>query len=377
MEVTTKYKIEFVDLKRQYESLKKEIDTAIHSCIDQTRFIGGTVVTDFAENFAAYCDVKYCIPCANGTDALEIGIKALGIGEGAEVIVPVNSFVASAEAVSNNGAEVVFCDIDPYSYNINPTKIESLITPRTRAIMPVHLYGRVADMDPIMDIAKKYHLLIIEDASQAHGALYKGRKAGAFGDLATFSFFPGKNLGAYGDAGAIVTNNEKTALLCKKIANHGRIAKYDHDMIGRNSRMDSIQAAILNVKLKYIEQWIHTRFRIAQWYHKALKGIPQIHLPKDRPDERSAYHLYVIRVPKEHRQSLQQFLKENDIATGIHYPITLATLDAYAFLKHQPEDFSVASSYVEELLSLPIFPELTEKEVKYVGEKVRAYFEGV
>ena len=377
METTTKYKIEFVDLKKQYQSIKKEIDEAIHSCIDQTRFIGGTVVSDFAKSFASYCEVKYCIPCANGTDALEIGIKALGIGKGDEVIVPVNSFVASAEAVSNNGAKVVFCDIDPSSYNINPARIESLITPRTKAIMPVHLYGRVADMEPIMAIAKKHHLLIIEDASQAHGALYKGRKAGTFGNLAIFSFFPGKNLGAYGDAGAIVTNDEKLALLCKKIANHGRIAKYDHDLIGRNSRLDSIQAAILNVKLRYIKQWTNARFRVAQWYHQALNNIPQIHLPKDEQNEQSAYHLYVIRVSKEHRQPLQRFLKENGISTGIHYPITLANLEAYASLNHRPEDFPIANAYTKEVLSLPIFPELTKSEVVYIGEKLKEYFKRV
>jgi len=323
MSVATKFQIEFVDLKRQYLSIKDEIDAAMQSCIDQTRFIGGKPVSDFNEKFAAFCGVKHCIPCGNGTDALEIGVKALGIGAGDEVIIPVNSFVATAEAISNNGGEVVMCDVDPKSYNIDPTKIEALITPKTKAIIAVHLYGRIADMDPILALAKKYNLFVIEDSAQAHGAIYKGKKAGTFGDFATFSFFPGKNLGAYGDAGAIVTNNTELGQLCQKIANHGRIAKYDHDLIGRNSRLDSIQAAVLNVKMNYIEDWTNTRFKIAKWYHQALKGIDQIVTPTDRKDEQSAYHLYVIRVPKAQRMALKEFLKNRGIATGIHYPVTL------------------------------------------------------
>jgi len=369
-----KHKIQFVDLKRQYLAYKDEIDEAIQQCLDNTAFIGGKAVQQFADHFAAFCETNYCVPCGNGTDALEIGIQALGIGAGDEVIVPANSFVASAEAVSNNQAEVVFCDIHPESYNIDPARLEALIGPKTKAIMVVHLFGRVADMDPIMALAKKHQLYVIEDASQAHGARYKGKKAGNFGDFGVFSFYPGKNLGAYGDGGAIVCNDEALYLKMKKIANHGRVAKYDHDMIGRNSRLDGLQAVVLNVKLPYLQSWCDRRYEIAQLYHRLLADIPQVQRPVDGAAERSVYHLYVVRVDKEVRKPLQAFLKERGIATGVHYPVSLPKLRAYAFLGAKEEDFPVSNQYMHEMLSLPIFAELRDEEVHYVVSSIRTFF---
>lgn len=373
--IDTKHTIQFVDLQRQYQRYRQEIDEAIASVIEQADFVSGQAVKDFAENFARFCEVGYCVPCANGTDALEIGMKALGIGAGDEVIVPANSFIASAEAVNNIGSEVVFCDVHPDSYNIDPQKIADKITPKTKAIMAVHLYGRVADMEPISLLAKKHGLFLVEDASQAHGALYRGKKAGNFGDFAVFSFYPGKNLGAYGDGGALVTNDENLYLHCKKLANHGRIAKYDHELIGRNSRLDTLQASILNTKLPHLSAWNVRRYEIAQRYHRLLADIPDIVPPKDFEGEQSVYHLYVIRVPATKRSSLQEHLKAQGIQTGVHYPISLPKLAAYAYLGHLDSDFPIANSFMNEILSLPIFPEMTDDEVGYVAQNVRNFFE--
>jgi dTDP-4-amino-4,6-dideoxygalactose transaminase len=366
--------IEFVDLKRQYASISKEIDAAINEVIQNTDFVNGKAVKEFEKAFAEYCGLKYCVPCGNGTDALEIGMKALGIGAGDKVIVPANSFVASGEAVNNIGADVIFCDINADSYNLDPEKIEACIDAKTKAIMVVHLYGRMADMDPIVEIAKKHNLFIIEDASQAIGSTYKGKKPGQSGDFAVFSFYPGKNLGCYGDGGALVMNDENLYLTSKKIANHGRIAKYDHEIIGRNSRLDTIQAAILNAKLPFIDQWNEARYNIAQKYHKGLEGISEIIRPKDGADEKSVYHLYVIRVDAEVRPKLKAYLAENGIATGVHYPIALPQLEAYAYLGHKKEDFPLTDLYQHQILSLPIFPEMEAEEIDYVCDHLKAFF---
>ncbi|MEZ4949890.1 MAG: DegT/DnrJ/EryC1/StrS family aminotransferase [Saprospiraceae bacterium] len=366
--------IEFVDLKRQYASISKEIDAAINEVIQNTDFVNGKAVKEFEKSFAEYCGLKYCVPCGNGTDALEIGMKALGIGAGDKVIVPANSFVASGEAVNNIGADVIFCDIDADSYNLDPNKIEACIDANTKAIMVVHLYGRMADMDPIVEIAQKHNLFIIEDASQAIGSTYKGKKPGQSGDFAVFSFYPGKNLGCYGDGGALVMNDENLYLTSKKIANHGRIAKYDHEIIGRNSRLDTIQAAILNAKLPFIDQWNEARYKIAQQYHKGLEGINEIIRPKDGAQEKSVYHLYVIRVDADVRPKLKTYLAENGIATGVHYPIALPQLAAYAYLGHQKEDFPLSDLYQDQILSLPIFPEMETEEIDYVCDHLKAFF---
>jgi len=367
--------IKFVDLKRQYISIQKEMDEAILNCLNNTAFIGGEALANFEKAFAQYAECTYCVPVANGTDALEIAMKALGVGNGDEVIVPANSFVASAEAVSNCGAQVVFCDVNPLSYNIDINLIEPLITVKTKAIMPVHLYGRIADMLPIKEFAKKHQLLIVEDASQAHGARYQAKMSGYYGDVATYSFYPGKNLGAYGDAGAIVTNNEQVYNTAKRIANHGRIAKYNHEIIGRNSRMDALQAKVLSLKLKYLNAWVQRRRQIARLYTKLLNNNPNVHLPKDGLHDESAYHLYVIKVEENLRDALQAHLKQKGISTIIHYPIALHQLKAYAHLQHKAMDFPVSHTSSKQVLSLPIYAELTNEEVEYIVEAIKAFFE--
>ena len=360
--------IPFVDLKAQYLNIKSEIDTAIQNVINDTAFIGGKYVKKFEEEFANYCNAKYCVGMGNGTDTLFITLKALGIGKGDEVITVANSFIATSEAITAIGAKVVFVDCHPYYYTIHVKKIEERITPETQAIIPVHLYGQPADMDPIMKIAKKYNLKVIEDAAQAHGAAYKNRKVGSLGDVACFSFYPGKNLGAYGDAGAIVTNNEELATKCRMLSNHGRIEKYNHIFEGYNSRLDGLQAAILSVKLKYIDEWNEKRRQVAQTYNKLFADFDEIVTLKELDGVEHVYHLYVIRTKK--RDELQKFLKEKGISTGIHYPIGLPYLNAYNYLNHKPEDFPVTYKNQSEILSLPIYPELCANDIEFICENI-------
>ncbi len=370
--------IPFVDLKSQYHSIKSEIDSAISGILENTAFIKGKAVTDFEQAFAKAIDVKHCIGVGNGTDALIIALKTLNVGPGDEVIVPANSFIASSEAVTAAGGKVVFVDNHPETYNMDVSKIEAAITSKTKGIIAVHLYGQPADMDAIMAIAKKYHLFVLEDSAQGHLASYKSgngawKKTGTFGDMATFSFYPGKNLGAYGDAGAIVTNNDELARKARMYANHGRISKYDHEFEGINSRMDGIQGAVLGVKLKHLSTWTEQRRAAAAYYAEQLKEIPHITLPfVDHDKVNPVWHLYVIRTDK--RDALQHFLKEKGIASGVHYPIALPNLQAYAYLGYQPEDFPVASSYQGQLLSLPIFPEITREQQDYVIAAVKEFF---
>ena len=364
-------KIPFVDLKSQYQSIKSEMDEAISDIIDNTAFIGGKALSDFNDNFARYIGSNNAIGVGNGTDAIIIALKALGISTGDEVIVPANSFIATSEAVTAASGKVVFVDYHPDTYSIDISKIEEKVTNKTKVIIPVHLYGQPADMDPILKIAEKYNLKVLEDSAQAHGARYNNRKIGTFGDIATFSFYPGKNLGAYGDGGAIVTNNDKLADLCKMYANHGRIDKYNHEFEGINSRLDGLQAAVLNVKLKYIDNWNEQRREVASWYKKYLSSTENIILPIELENTLPVYHLFVIRTKK--RNELQQYLKENGISTGVHYPIGLPFLNAYKYLNHKPEDFPVTYQYQNEILSLPIYPEMTEEMVKYVSEKINFF----
>ncbi|MFM7363018.1 MAG: DegT/DnrJ/EryC1/StrS family aminotransferase [Cuspidothrix sp.] len=349
--------IPLVDLKAQYLTIKSEIDAAISDVINNTSFIGGKYVKQFEEQFAAYIGTKYCVGCANGTDAIEILLKALGISSGDEVIVPAHTWISTAEAVTTIGGKPIFVDTHPDFYTIDVSKIEAKITPKTKAIIPVHLYGLPVEMDEIMRIAKQYNLKVIEDCAQAHGAMYKGQKIGTFGDGAAFSFFPGKNLGAYGDAGGMVTNNEEIAVLARKIANHGRLGKYDHEMEGRNSRLDSLHAAILTVKLNYLEQWTEARRHNANLYNKHLSNS-NLKLPIAPDYSRHVYHLYVVQV--ENRDKVQENLHQEGIATGIHYPLALPMLTAYSYLGHQPQDFPVSVGYTPKILSLPMYPELTE-----------------
>ena len=355
--------ISFVDLKAQYQIIKEEIDQAIGAVLKNTSFIGGSFVKNFEEEFAAYCTAKHCVGVGNGTDALYVALRSLGVGAGDEVITAANSFIATSEAVTMTGARVVFVDCEPKTYNIDPVQAKKAITGKTKAIVPVHLYGRPADMFLLRKIADEHGLFLVEDAAQAHGAEIEGMRVGTLGDVACFSFYPGKNLGAYGDGGAIVTNAEELAVNCRMIANHGRITKYDHEFEGVNSRLDALQAAILSVKLKYIEKWTRARIYAARKYNILLKDTDLV-LPDCAEYLRHVYHLYVVRV--KNREQVQIKLKEKGIASGVHYPIALPNLRAYRYLGHRPNDFPVATRHSSEILSLPMFPEITDDQIEYV-----------
>jgi len=361
--------IPFVDLKIQYLSIKDQVDRAITDVISNSAFIGGSHVKQFEKEFAEYCGSKHCIGVGNGTDSLYIALKSLGIGRGDEVITSAFSFIATSEAITLSGAKTVFVDIDPFSYNINVNKIEEKITDKTKAIIPVHLYGRPAEMDKIEKIAKKYDLKIIEDAAQAHGANYMGRKVGSMGDIASFSFYPGKNLGAYGDGGALVTDNDDLADRARKIANHGRISKYDHEIEGVNSRLDGIQAAILNIKLAYLDKWTENRISNAETYYEQLKKS-DLQTPVNTNEVKSVFHLYVIRLQGRNRETFREKLSSEGIATGIHYPIALPYLKAYSYLNNNDNDFPEAKRASKEVVSLPMFPELDNDQIKYICDNV-------
>lgn len=361
--------VPFVDLKAQYKSIKEEIDQAVANVIKDTAFIGGKYVKEFESEFASFCRANQCVGVGNGTDALYIALKALGVGPGDEVITVANSFIATSESVSMTGARVVFVDNDPRTYNIDPELVKKAITNKTKAIIPVHLYGQPADMPALKAIAGEHGLFLVEDAAQAHGAEIDGQGVGTFGDVAIFSFYPGKNLGAYGDGGAIVTNNEELATKCRMIANHGRISKYDHEFEGVNSRLDGLQAAVLSVKLKYLEDWTQKRINAAKSYNDLLKEV-DLCLPYCRENYRHVYHLYVVRV--KNRDHVQTKLKEQGIATGVHYPLALPNLQAYGYLGHNPDDFPVATRYSAEILSLPMFPELTYEQIEYVCTQIKS-----
>ena len=365
--------VPFVDLKAQYRTIKPEIDAAIEEIVSNTAFIGGSAVTKFEEAFAAYNDMPHCVACANGTDAIEIALRALGVGPGDEVIVPANTFIATAEGVTCAGATVVFADSDPDFYCLDPEDFRRKITPRTKAVIPVHLYGHPADMDPIMAIAREHGLMVVEDTSQAHGALYKGRMVGSIGDAATFSFYPGKNLGAYGDAGAILFRDERAATYARTYGSHGSLVKYHHVMEGRNSRLDGLQAAILSVKLPHLDGWSKARRDNALLYNELLAGVPGVVAPKIADYAVPVFHLYVIRVAD--RDAVQKALAERGISTAIHYPISLPSLEAYAHLGHAHEDFPVANGQMGSLLSLPMYAELTEEMVRYVVDALKGVVE--
>jgi len=377
--------IPFVDLKAQYESIKSEIDNAIAEVIGKTAFVGGPFVKAFEEAFAKFCHVKHCVGVGNGTDALFIALKALGIGQGDEVITVANSFIATSEAITMTGAKVAFVDIDPKTYNMDPNKLEdylknrlkpgaSSLAPQPKAVIPVHLFGQPADMDPILEIARKYNLKVVEDAAQAHGATFKGRQIGSIGDMACFSFYPGKNLGAYGDGGAIVTNDDELALRARMFANHGRVEKYNHEVEGFNSRLDGLQAAILSVKLRHLPEWSDRRRQNAYLYNEYLKDT-QLVTPVEIDDVKAVYHLYVVRVKDGGRPKLQEYLKSQGISTGIHYPIALPNLKAYSYLNHSESDFPEATKASKEILSLPMFPELTQDQIKFTCEKIKTFLD--
>lgn len=358
--------IRFLDLYKQHEAIKPELDDAIQRVIDESAFIGGRFVREFENSYAAYLNVQQCIGVGNGTDALEIALEALALPSGSEVIVPANSFIATSEAVTRAGHRVVFCDVDPISLTLAPEELLRHITPRTRAVIAVHLYGHPCDMASIMATAKAHDLWVIEDCAQAHGAEFQGNKAGTLGHIGTFSFFPGKNLGSLGDAGAIVTNSDELAHRCRMIANHGRQEKYEHIFEGRNSRLDGIQAAVLCVKLKYLDRWTDQRIDHAGHYHELLTLCPGIVLPEVHPQCKHVYHLYVIRVPD--RDNLRKSLSANGIETGIHYPVPLHRQPAYHHLGLPEGSLPVAEEASRTILSLPIYPEMTNEQIEAVCE---------
>jgi len=360
--------IPLVDLKLQYSSIRNEINQAIQRVIDHTEFIQGQEVEKFEGAFSAISGGRYGVATSSGTTALHLALTALHIGPGAEVITVPNTFIATTEAVTQARGSVRFVDVDPVAYTIDVNKIEAAITRKTKAIIPVHLYGCPCDMDPILAIAKRYDLKVIVDAAQAHMASYKGRPIGQYGDAVCFSFYPGKNLGAYGDAGMVVTHDEELASKMRMLANHGRISKYEHLWEGFNYRMDELQAAVLNVKLKYLLKWTHRRRQIACQYNRLLSKM-DMSLPQQQDDARHVYHQYVIAARE--RDKVKEALAQEGIMTGIHYPIPLHLQKAYQYLGYSKGSFPVAERLSARILSLPIFPELTDRLVYRIASSLR------
>jgi dTDP-4-amino-4,6-dideoxygalactose transaminase len=365
--------IPFVDLKVQHEAIREELDREFRKVFEKTAFIMGPTLAEFEEAFARYCGVKHAIGVANGTDALLLALKAFGIGPGDEVITAVNTFIATAEAIVHAGATPVFVDCDPQTYTLDVSQVWAKISSRTKAIIPVHLYGQPADMDLIVELAKNRGLHVIEDAAQAHGATYRGRKAGSMGHVACFSFYPAKNLGAYGDAGAVVTNDDAIALTVRKLRDHGGVEKYRHDLVGYNSRLDTLQAAVLLVKLRYLDAWNRRRQENARLYDELLAEVPGVVTPKVLEGATHVYHLYVIRVERGSRDELQRFLRERGVHAGIHYPQPLHLTPALRFLGYTAGDFPIAERFASQILSLPMYPELTREQIEYVTTCIHEY----
>ena len=356
--------IPFVDLKAQYQSIKMEMDTAIHNIVEDATFIGGNPVVEFERSFADFIGVDHCIGCGNCTDAMEIILKCLEIGVGDEVIVPANSWIATSEAVTSVGGNPVFVDILPGLYTIDPDDILRKITAKTKAVIPVHLYGLPAPMDRIMKIAEDHELKVIEDCAQAHGASVGQQKVGSFGHASAYSFYPSKNMGAYGDSGAMVTNDPELSDKLRMMANHGQLTKHQHQMEGRNSRLDTLQAAILKVKLSHLDHWNQSRIHNAAHYQQLLNGR-NIRLPEVPEHYQHVFHLYVVQV--ENRDEVMNGLKSSGVHCAIHYPTPLPFLPAYHKKGHKPEDFPVVHQNERKILSLPMYPELSESQIDYVS----------
>jgi dTDP-4-amino-4,6-dideoxygalactose transaminase len=363
-------KVPLVDLYAQHLSIQTEIDSAIRQVIADSAFIRGPHVEAFEKAWARTLGVKHCVSCANGTDALQIAMCGLGLKPGDEVITTAHSWISTSAMITQAGGRVVFGDVDPVTFTIDPAQIESKITSRTVGIIPVHLYGQPADMDPIMAIARRHSLWVIEDCAQAHLARYQGRFVGTFGNAATYSFYPGKNLGAYGDAGGITTNDDRLAQWMGSFARHG--GKADHVMEAINSRLDGLQAAILNVKLPHLPAWTEARRRVASQYDRLLAGVGDVETPRIGPDRDHVYHLYVIRTAR--RDALKPHLESAGISVGLHYPKALPFYPAYAYLGHRPEDFPVAYRNQARILSLPIYPEMPIEAIEYVSDQIRMFF---
>ncbi|HUS50744.1 MAG TPA: DegT/DnrJ/EryC1/StrS family aminotransferase [Candidatus Paceibacterota bacterium] len=361
-------KVPFLDLKTQYNSIKDKINKEINWVLDNTSFILGDKVKEFEKNFASYCNKKYAIAVNSGTSALHLALLAHGIKQEDEVITVPNTFIATAEAISYTGAKPVFVDINKETFNIDVSKIEQAITKKTKAIVPVHLYGQSADMNPIIEIAKKHNLILIEDCAQAHGVEYKGKRV-PVSDTGCFSFYPGKNLGAYGEGGAVLTDDGEIAEKIKILRDHGQKEKHHHKYIGYNYRMDGFQGAVLNVKLRYLDEWIKKRREKAKLYNQLLSGV--VETPREADYTNHIYHLYVIKIKE--REKLAEYLKSKEIDTGMHYPIPIPLQEAYSYLGYKLGDFPITEQVVNEILSLPIYPELTEEQITYVVEKIKEF----
>jgi dTDP-4-amino-4,6-dideoxygalactose transaminase len=366
--------IPLVDLSRQHATIEPEIDAAIAEVVDSCRFIGGPKLEAFEREFAAFCGTEYAVGTSSGTTALHVAMVAARLEPGDEVITTPQSFIATIEPITQCGAKPVFVDIDADSYTLDPEGVGAAVTERTKAILPVHLYGQCAEMDALIDIAERHGLVVIEDAAQAHGATYGGRPAGSMGKLGCFSFFPGKNLGAFGDGGAVVTSDPDLADFCSRLVNHGRKDKYEHLVPGFNYRMDALQAAVLSAKLPHLGKWVAGRRRVAARYRELLADAP-VKLPAELPEREHAYHLFVVQVLDAERDAVFKRLNDRGIGCGMHYPVPLHLQPAYASLGHKKGDFPVTEALSDRGISLPMFAELTDEEIEYVAGELRAALE--
>ncbi len=363
--------VPFLDLQAQYRSIKGELDSAIQGVLDKSAYVLGPAVAEFEKNFAAYCQARECIGVNNGTNALLLALRALGVGPGDEVITAANTFIATAAAIAHAGATPVLVDVDPVSRTIDPQLIEAAITNKTKVIIPVHLYGRTADMDPILAIAAKHKLAVLEDSAQSHGAKYKGRVAGSIAAIAAFSFYPGKNLGAYGEGGAVTTSDPELARRVRMLRDHGSEKKYYHELLGYNARLEGIQGAVLNTKLRHLDKWNTERNRVARRYNELLAGAP-VTVPDMNPDYFQVFHLYVIETDR--REELQQFLASQQIATLIHYPVPIHLQNAFAHLGRKRGSFPVTEKMADRIVSLPMYPELSDEQIQFVAAKIKEFF---
>jgi len=364
-------KVPYLDLPAQLRAIRKEIDAALARTVDKCSFCLGPDVAQFEKDFAGFCGTEHCVAVNSGTSALHIAMLLAGVGPGDEVVTTPCTFVATSWAISYVGAKPVYVDIEDATFNLDPKLVERAITPRTKAVMPVHLYGHPFDVDPILAICKKHNLPLVEDAAQAHSAKYKGKTVGTFGEIACFSFYPGKNLGACGEGGALVTNNAAYAARARALREHGSTVRYYHDEVGFNYRMEGFQGAVLSVKLKHLESWTRERRRVAHRYHELLADSP-LQLPREADYAESAYHLYVVRHPQ--RDELKKYLEANGVGCALHYPVSLHLQKCYAHLGHKEGSFPVAEKAARECLSLPIYPELTDAQIQRVVAVIKDFF---
>jgi len=363
--------IPYLDLRAQIQPLRAEIDAAIARTIDHTSFCLGPDVAQFEKDFAKFCGAEHCVAFNSGTSALHVALMLLGVGTGDEVVTTPFTFVATSWAISYVGAKPVYVDIDDTTFNLNPKLIEKAITPRTKAILPVHLYGQPFDVDAIQEICRRHRLPLLEDACQSHGAKWQGKTIGTFGEISCYSFYPGKNLGAFGEGGALVTNNAEFAKRARSLREHGSTVRYYHDEVGFNYRMEGIQGAVLGIKLKHLEKWTRERQRVAKRYAELLAGTP-LQLPREAAGAESVWHLYVVRHPR--RDELKKYLDANGVGCALHYPLPLHLQKCYASLGHQVGDFPVAEKAASECLSLPIYAELTDAQIQRVAQVVKEFF---